>query len=263
MISTLAISAVVLRHVRLWKRDLNTLLIGFSWPALDIIIWGFLGSWIQSTASQFHNYEMAALLGILLMQAAARGSTIMAMVMSEEIWQRNIINLFSLPLRITDWILGAIIFFLIMMFFTFLFCVFVIYLLYQVSISQLLSIYFYFLPPLIFSGIWMGLMCMQIFALLGRKGVELAYVVAWFLVPFSGAYYPVEVLPQWAQTISKFLPMSYAFKDMRNYVMYNQSTTSHLVVAYGLSILYACIALLLFIGAFNHSKKKGLARLVD
>src|SRR6266498_3746127 len=73
MISFTPIWAIVLRHIRLWKRDINFLLGGFYWPVLDIIIWGFLGAWIQqSQTAQFHNYEVAALLGILLWQVIGR-----------------------------------------------------------------------------------------------------------------------------------------------------------------------------------------------
>lgn len=264
MISFAPSWAIVLRHARLWKRDFNLLLAGFYWPMLDVLIWGFLGSWIQQAQiTQFHNYEAAALLGILLWQLVGRGGNIIGISLAEELWSNNIVNLFSLPLRTAEWIVGIVLFYAIMMAVTSLFCVFVIAMLYNVSIWYLLSTFLIFMPPLFFSGIWIGFTCLQIMIILGRRGTELGFVVVWFLLPFSGAYYPVEILPHWGQVVSSFLPMSYVFQGMREYVMHQQGPTSYLVKGYALSILYAICAISLFVYCFNRSKQKGLARLVD
>lgn len=111
MISFMPIWAVVLRHARVWRRDVNFMLFAFYWPILDILIWGFLGRWIQQSNTQFHNYEAAALLGILLWQAAIRGCNVMIMSFTEELWSNNIVNFFSLPLRIAEWMCGIVLFY--------------------------------------------------------------------------------------------------------------------------------------------------------
>lgn len=264
MISYSPIWAVVLRHARLWKRDLNLMLFTFYWPLLDIIIWGFMGAWIQRVQpEQFHNYKVVALLGILLWLVAARGANIIGMSFTEELYSHNIINLFSLPLRTVEWIIGIILFYVFMMLVTILFCMLLIFLLYQVSLLSVVSTFLIFLPPLFFSGIWLGFMCLQIIVTLGKRGAELGFVAAWFLAPFSGAYYPIDILPAWGQTLSSFLPMSYVFEGMRGYLMHQQDPTKYLVKGYILSIVYAVGAVALFVYCFNRSKQKGLARLVD
>ena len=99
--------------------------------------------------------------------------------------------------------------------------------------------------------------------MLDKRGIELGFVIAWFLAPFSGAFYPLEILPTWAQKFSAMLPMSYVFQGMRGYVMYEQDPTAHLVKGYVMSAVYALFAIVLFVYCFNRSKQKGLARLVD
>ena len=264
MISWASVWAVVLRHVRLWKKDLNLILSGFYWPLLDIFIWGFLGSWIQQTsASQFQNYESVALLGILLWQIVGRGSNIMAFAFCEELWSNNIVNLFSLPLRLTEWMCGIVIFYAIMMSITTLACMFAIALLYDISLWYIFSTFLIFMPPLFISGVWIGFTCLQIVVTLGKRGVELGFVAIWFFLPFSGAYYPIEVLPHWAQKVSNYVPMSYVFQGMRGYLMNHQDPTLYLIRGYILSILYASCAIIMFIYCFKRSKTHGLARLVD
>ncbi len=254
--------AIVVRHARTWRRDPNFLLSGFYWPILDILIWGFLGSWIQQTA-HFKNYEVVALLGVLLWQVVGRGCNIMVVTLCEELWSYNMINLFSLPLRISEWMCGAVLFYGIMISITSLGCILLIPLLYDVSMWYLLSTFCMFMPPLFLCGIWIGFNCLQIVVILGKRGTELGFVLAWFLMPFSGAYYPIEVLPHWAQKVSAWIPMSYVFQGMRGYVMHQQNPTSYLMKGYALSTVYALCAIILFAYSFNRTKQKGLARLTD
>jgi ABC-2 type transport system permease protein len=264
MISIQPIWAVVLRHIRMWRKDFNYMLGGFYWPVLDILVWGFLGSWVQrSQSAEFHNYEVAALLGILLWQVVGRGGNIMVLTLSEELWSNNIINLFSLPLSLIEWMIASVVFYAIMSGLISVFCMGVMFALYNVPIWYTINTYRIFLPPLFLCGIWIGFTCLQIVVLMGKRGVELGFVIGWFCLPFCGAYYPREVLPGWAQSFSYFIPMSYVFQGMRAYVMRNQDPTSYLIKGYILSAVYMVISIFLFVYLFNRSKQKGLARLAD
>jgi ABC-2 type transport system permease protein len=256
--------AIVLRHLRVWRRDLNALLFHIYWPILDILTWGYLGMWIQrSQAVQFHNYAMVALLGIILWQFVGRGANILMASFTEELWADNIVNLFSLPLRMLEWVGGVIIFYAIMMLFAISVSLTIISLFYDVSVSEILFNFLIFSPPLFLCGIWLGFTAMQIMSTLGKRGIEMGFVMVWFFLPFSGAYYPVDILPRWGQMVSSFLPMSYVFQGMRAYVMHQQDPTMYLVKGYALGALYAIIGVAGFIYCFNRSKIKGLARLTD
>lgn len=264
MVSWSPVWAIVLRHARLWKRDINYLLIMFYWPVLDILTWGYLGTWIQQASSQqFQNYEIVALLGVLLWAVVGRGCNIIALAFSEEMWTQNLVPLFSLPLRLSEWICGVILCYVMMITATAAVCIAVAYCMYDVSLIYLASKFFIFFLPLLFSGLWVGFTCLQIMALLGKRGTELGFVVGWFLLPFCGAYYPIEVLPKWGQTLSSFIPMSYVFQGMRANLMHHQDPTPYLIKGYALGILYAALAICLFVLCFNRSKRKGLARLAD
>src|SRR6478752_7438699 len=134
MVSFESIWAIVMRHIRMWRRDFNYILGGFYWPILDIFIWGFLGSWIQQYhATQFHNYQEVALLGILLWQIVGRGCNVFLTTLCEELWSNNIVNLFSLPLALSEWIIGSILFYAIIMSIVSIFCLAVIFALYKIS----------------------------------------------------------------------------------------------------------------------------------
>lgn len=264
MISCASVYAIIVRYIKVWKRDLNLLLAMFYWPLLDILIWGYLGAWIQkSQAAGLYQYEVVALLGILLWQIIGRGCCIMIFAFTEELWSHNIVNLFSLPLRVSEWMAGIIGFTALMLCVTSTFCMTMMFMLYDLPVWLVIKTFFIFSPPLFISCLWVGFMCLQILFLLGKRGIELGFVIAWFLSPFSGAFYPIEILPAWAQKLSAILPMSYVFSGMRGYIMHQQDPTVYLIKGYAMSSVYALCSLGLFVYCFNKSKEKGLARLVD
>lgn len=264
MINISSMWAIALRHIRVLQRDPNFLLMYFYWPLLDIFTWGFLGSWIgKSQATGFQHYEVIALLGVVLWGVVGRGCNFFIFGFAEELWTYNLINLCSLPLSLVEWIGGLIIFYMIMMSVTSLFCIAIATMLYGISVWQFFSTFLLFTPPLIIAALWIGFTSLQLLIMFGKRGVELAFVFTWFLLPFSGAYYPISVLPAWGQTFSSVLPIRYVFEGMRNYVMYQQDPTPYLVKGYALAIPYAIIAMAGFVYCFNRSKRKGLARLVE
>lgn len=263
MIRLQAIWALVLRHIYVWKRDVNLILMALYWPLLDIFLWGSLGLWMQQTqVSDGADYKVTILLGLLLWQVIGRGCNIMVNAFIEEIWANNVINLFALPLKLIEWVCGVILFFAIMMSFGSLFCMAMMTMLYKISFLYLLSTFALFIMPLLISAIWIGFTALIPIIVFGKRGIEFCYVIIWFLMPFSGALYPIEVLPVWAQKVSSALPMCYVFKGMRSYVMHHD-VAIYLIKGMLLSIVYAICAIILFAWCFNHSKQKGLARLTD
>jgi ABC-2 type transport system permease protein len=253
---------LVLRHARLWKHDYNLILMALYWPLLDVLIWGFLGSWIQRTQN-IPNYTLVALLGILLLQASCRAPITIVVGLCEELWSNNLVNLFSLPIRLYEWIIGIIIFTAFVTTFVACCSVSLIWLIYHLSLVKLMTAFLLFAPPLFISGIWLGFVGLQVIVTFGRRATEIGFIVGWFFMPFSGAFYPIEALPAWARAISSFLPMSYVLEGMRNYILTDANPVPYLIKGYALALLYATLSVALFVYAFNRSKIKGLRRLSD
>lgn len=259
-----AIWALTLRHYRLLISDANLLLATFYWPLLDILIWGFLGSWIQNIqCSGFDNYEVIALLGIVLWQTTCRSAIVTASAFVEELWSRNLLNLLSLPISLFEWVSGIILYNFLLSVMTSIYCMLLIFIIYQFSMWTIISTFCLFAFPLFLSGLWLGFMCLHIVTIFGKRAHELAYVLAWFFAPFSTAFYPKEVLPLWAQKLSAYLPMSYIFEGMRNYLIHNENPALPITKALIMSSVYLTISVIIFGYAFNKSKNKGLARLSD
>jgi ABC-2 type transport system permease protein len=255
--------AIVLRHARLWMRDVNLILVTLYWPLLDVLIWGFIGAWMQRSQNTNADYTAICLFAILLWQTTARSSIVVASSFIEEIMASNLVNLFSLPLRISEWISGVILFSCLLITITNLYCMGLIYLFYRISVLKMLWVVLLFAPPLFLSGIALGFFCLQIIASLGKRAQELAFILSWFFAPLCGAFYPLDILPEWIQKISYCFPMAYAFEGMRNYMIHGINPAAYIAISYALSTVYLALAITLFIFFFNRTKIKGLARLSD
>lgn len=255
--------AVTLRHIRLWKREPNLIIFFFYWPLLDILIWGFLGAWIQKMQQTSANYEIVFLFCILLWQTTVRSAITLTYGFLEEIWSYNLINLFSLPIRIIEWVSGNILFVLLIALANGFYSMALIKYFYGISIMYLLKIFFIFAPPLILSGLWLGFTILFFVVNFGKRASEMGWVISWFFSPLCGAFYPVSLFPAWIQKISYCIPMTYIFDGLRSYILNNQSPTQSLMTAYLLSITYLIISFFIFLFLFDRTKQKGLARLTD
>lgn len=256
------ILGVILRGAHLWKHDINFLLIALYWPFLDILVWGFLGAWMQR-AQNIPNFAAVTLLGILLLQVVFRTPNVIIMGFLDEIWANNLVNLFSLPLRLSEWITGIIIFAAIIAAAVASCSIAAMWLLYHLPLAKIMMAFLIFAPPLFICGTWLGFMGLLMVVSFGKRAQELGFIIAWFFAPFSGGFYPIDALPEWGKAISSLLPMSYILEGMRNYILADVNPLPYLVKGYAMALLYATIAIALFVYAFSRSKIKGLARLCD
>jgi ABC-2 type transport system permease protein len=264
MVSMQSIWALTLRYLHLFFHDTNVKISTFYWPFLDIVLWGFLGSWMQSAqANSLFDFQAVTLLCIVLWQVTVRSAQFIFRCFLEELWTRNLVNMFSLPMSLGEWIVSLVLYSGIMTLMTVIFCTALMVLLYGISFWYIFSALLLFVPPLFISGVWLGIMCLQSLAYFGKRADEIGWVLTWFFAPFSGAFYPLYVLPAWAQTVSRYLPMGYAIDGMRNYLMLQKDPIPYVIKAYLMSIAYTAISIAIFVWLFNRAKQRGLVRLFN
>lgn len=162
-----------------------------------------------------------------------------------------------------EWICGTIMLAAINMCLVTIACMGLTFLLYDIPVWQTITTFLWFAPPLFLTCLWLGFTSLAIIITLGKRGVEMGFVFAWFFLPFCGAYFPIEVLPAWGQTIGSFLPMTPVFSGLRAYLGSGINPTPYLIHGYVMGAVYAAIGIALFLYSFNCSKEKGLARLLD
>lgn len=259
--SWIRVWAVVVRHFYNFRHNLDRVADAFYWPTMDILIWGFTSVFIVQKEGSLYFITSTLLSGIILWMIVWRGQYEITVNLLEELWNQNMMNLFASPLKLREWIAGVFILGILSILVSVGFASLVAFFIYKANVY---SLGFYLIPfylNLILTGWGAGLIVAALIIRFGRRIQTLAWTGVAIITPFSGVYYPISILPSWAQSIASFLPTSYIFEGMRTVIFKNTLPVDILMKSFLLNLVLLVFGLSLFIYMFEKSKQLGLARL--
>lgn len=251
---------IVLKHLLVTFRDLSRILNIFYWPFINIIIMGVTGLWFEQS-SPSGNYALIFLSAGMFWDIALMSTVQVANSILGEILDKNLVNIFTTPIALSEWILADVITRIIDTVLVFVFSSFMIWLLFDLNIF---ANGWYILPftlSLMVSGLCIGFFLCGVIMILGKKAIDLIYYIGWFFAPFCAVYYPLKLLPSWLQLIAKMLPMTYIFEGMRTVLSTGSMPLTDLGISIFLNIIYFILSILFFKFMFAKSKVNGLANL--
>lgn len=254
------IKAVFLRYFYFFAR-LDHLCDLLFWPALDIFIWGMTSIWIQQREANLPPVAIPILTGLVFWQLVWRSNYEISVNLLQELWSRNLVNLFSTPLTKGEWVISLMLVGFLKVCMALLFGSAFVYLLYVFNIFSFGWAILPFVASLLLSGWWIGFLTASVLIYFGQRLQQLAWMTAYGFSPFSAVFYPVSALPTWAQKISQVLPMSYLFEGMRKVLKTGEFPIRDFQMSLGLNLLYLTGSMLLFRFCFEKSRVKGLSRL--
>lgn len=233
----------------------------FYWPALDIFLWGMTSIWIQQTQSGLPDLALAILTGLIFWQLIWRGNYEVTINLLLEFWNRNMVNLFSTPLKLSEWIASIMLVGLFKILVNLFFGGILVFLAYRLNIFNLGWAFLPYIALLTMGGWFMGFLSGALIVYYGQRLQMLAWMTAYIFAPFSAVYYPVSILPEWAQVIAKCLPTTYIFEGMRDILYHGHFSWQPIITSVWLSIIYLAGSITLFVILYEKSREKGLARL--
>lgn len=258
------ISAVIKRHIFLLLRDASKLSELFYWPLFDIILWGFATTWMGSASScADDNYKLvlSTLSCLVLWQTVYRTSQDICLSFLEEIWSRNLVNLFSTPVTLLEWLVAVMILGCFKVVPSLLFAIAAVQYIYAINIFSLGGIIIPFLLLLIVSGWAIGIFICSFLVYWGHRVQTLVWSLAWAFAPLSGVFFSITVFSKKAQLVSKCLPTTYIFDAVRTLVFTGEVNWYNIKIAIILNIIYLILTLILFKFSFYKSRSLGLSRL--
>jgi ABC-2 type transport system permease protein len=253
--------AVVIRHLYAYRKNLDRLSDSFYWPTMDIVVWGLTSKWVASSQSNIPHFVLVLLTALVFWQVVWRANYEISVNLLEELWSQNLVNLFSSPLTIYEWIVAVMLIGFVKMLLTISFCAVVIFVLYALNIFAVGWLMLPFLACLLMSGWIMGFMGAAFIVVWGQKVQTMAWTMGFLFAPFSAVYYPLSVLPKQVQFVSQFLPTTYIFEGMRALLFKGEFPLLMLEKSLALNVIYLILALHFFVFMFKKSRDKGLARL--
>jgi ABC-2 type transport system permease protein len=198
---------------------------------------------------------------LIFWQVTWRGSVDVSVSLLQEFWNRNLANLFSTPLKISEWALGVILFCFCKLLITVAFGALVVYLLFALNVFTVGWVFLPFVASLLIFGWSLGFLASSGIIRWGHQMEAFAWMIAFIFAPFSGVFYPVSTLPAWAQGISWCLPTTYIFEGMRSILHTGTFPACYFWISLGLNAIYLVASVTLFNHMFRKSREMGLSRL--
>lgn len=254
------IFAIVLRHLYLMRRSYDRLTDAFYWITLDITIWGLTSLYFQRFAPDYANVVFGVVSGVIMWNMVYRSQIDISFGILEELWNKNLINIFVSPLDFREWLAGLVSLGMVKAILTLMYSSILVWFLYQVNLIRYGWYILLFVPLLFMTGWTLGFLVTSLILRFGTKVQMFAWTLVWIISPVSAIYFPVNVLPGWIQTISKFVPTSYVFEEMRHLLATGQVNMTSLAISLGLNILYLTIALITVRASFRKTLEKGLVK---
>jgi len=254
------IYAIILRHIYLFRHSINRFSDAFYWPMMDLLLWGLTITYVKSISQSPNNVVLVVVSGILLWLIVWRGQYEITVNILEELWSKNLINLFVSPLKFSEWVISLVILGIIKASASVLFATVVAFLLYKVG----LFVYGWYLIPffllLFMTGWWVGFIVAGLILRYGTKVEQFAWSAIYIIAPFSAIYYPLSILPGWAKTISLFIPTSYVFEGAREIVTTGSLDPNKLLISFVLNLVCLLLSILFLIRSFSKVLKRGLIK---
>ncbi len=251
------IQAVILQNLYNLKHSLEDLIDTFFWPTMDIIIWGFMTLYFVKLQGPLALVVTFLLGGLILWNIVWRAQQDIAMALLRNVWGRNIVNLFSSPLTIWEFLLATMALGLVKIVLTLFLVSALAFFLYSFNIFAL---GFYILPFFVGLIVFSWTAGIFITGLIIRFGMRIQ-AFAWSLIllfhPVSAVFYPVSVLPPLLQKVALFLPTAHIFEGMREVLAGSTVSLEHLIWAFSLNAVYLIVASWFFAFMFEKAREKG------
>jgi ABC-2 type transport system permease protein len=257
-LSATRVAALVLRHLYVLRGSWPRLFELAYWPTMQMIIWGFITVFLYTNSSWVARAFGVLLSAVMLWDVLFRGQLGFTLSFLEEMWARNLANLFVSPLRPIEHVLSLIAMSLIRTLLGVLPAALLAIPLYHFSIFSLgLPLLGFFVNLLVMS--WaMGLPITALILRFGQGAENLAWFLIFMIAPVSAVYYPVTVLPAWLQHVAWALPSTYVFEGMRAVLIQHQLRLDLMLDAALLNLGYLAIGVVVYLYVFRLARRHGL-----
>jgi ABC-2 type transport system permease protein len=251
------VRAMVMRYWFLLRSSWPRILDLIYWPAVQMLMWGFLQTYIQQNAGFFVQAGGVFIGAVLLWDILFRGQLGFSISFLEEMYARNLGNLMMSPLRPAEFLVSLMIMSLVRLAIG------------MVPVSLLAIAFFGFNIwglGLALAVFFMNLMLTSwaigilVAGLLLRNGLgaeTLAWTFMFLLLPLCCVYYPVAVLPVLLQWIAWALPPTYVFEGMRALIIDHQFRGDLMLQAFAFNAVLFVVGSVAFFALLASARRAG------
>lgn len=248
------IGAMIWRYIYLLRSSGIRLVELIYWPFLQMLTWGYLQKYLAATTSPLAQGAGVLIGAVLLWDILFRSKIGFSTTFIEEMWSRNLGNLLTSPLRPFELVAALSAWSVIRLVVSMAPVAVAAYFIFGFNLLDLGLALVAFFAVLVLTSWSLGLLSAGVILRYGLGAEELAWSLAFILLPLSCVYYPVSVLPHWLQPIALALPPTHVFEGMRSILLHGTFAASELWWALGLNAIYLLVGYTAF-SWFLHSAR--------
>ena len=251
------LAAMILRYWFLLRGSWPRLIELAYWPSVNMIVWGLITVHLTDDSSWVTQAAGVLIAAVLLWDVFFRGQLGVSLSFLEEVWSRNMGQLFVSPLRPAEWVLAMMTMSLIRTVIGIVPAALLAVALYDYSLFSLGPPLLAFFANLMIAGWSLAMVVIGMILRYGIGAETLAWALVFLIAPVGAIYYPVDVLPSWAQWLALALPVAHVFEGMRGVLFDQGFALDHFLWSAGLNALYLAAAGWYFMASFDHARRTG------
>jgi ABC-2 type transport system permease protein len=251
------IAAMVLRYWYLLRSSWPRLLELVYWPAVQMLMWGFLQLYVDQNASFFARAGGTFIGAVLLWDILFRGQIGFSISFLEEMWARNLGNLMISPLRPTEFVAALMVMSIIRLAIGLVPVVLMAFAFFGFNLFGLGLALVAFFINLILTSWAVGIFVSGLMLRNGLGAESLAWTVMFLFLPLTCVYYPVATLPVWLQSVAWILPPTYVFEGMRALLIEHVFRGDLMLIAFGLNIVLFALGAFAFLRLLDSARRNG------
>lgn len=256
-ISMRRIGAMALRYWYLLRSSWPRLLELTYWPAVQMLMWGFLQSYIGQNAGFFARAGGTFIGAVLLWDILFRGQLGFSVSFLEEMWSRNLANLMMSPLKPIEFVLALMIMSVVRLSIGMVPVSLLAILFFDFNLYALGLVLAAFFANLLLTSWAVGIFVSGLVLRNGLGAENFAWTIMFVFLPVTCVYYPVATLPSWLQIVSWLLPPTYVFEGMRAALIDHVFRADLMLQALALNVVFLAGAVAAFLALLKSARRNG------
>ncbi|MGB0670825.1 MAG: ABC transporter permease [Rhodospirillales bacterium] len=252
------VGAMLLRHLYILRGSWPRLIELAYWPTMQMLIWGFMTTFLAENSTWVAQAGGVLISAVLLWDVLFRANLGMSLTFIEEMWARNLAQLFVSPLRPSELMVTLMIMAAIRTLISVAPAAFMALPLFGYWVFDLGPPLAAFFANLLIMGWWIGLFVAGIVLRFGLGAESVCWLGVFLFAPISGIWYPIAVLPDWLELVALALPGAHVFEGMRAVLLESRFDWDHLGAAVGLNAVYLAAAVGFFLYQLKRARNLGL-----
>ena len=253
------IIALLIRYQNIALGSMPRLISIFYWPTVQILFWGFFTNYFYQI-NEFNIWSSlnVILSAVVLWDVLFRSQLGLSMSFFEELWSRNLPNLFITPIKDYEIILGLLLISFLRTILGLTPAIFFANYFFNFHLFELGLYLIFFFFNLTLIGWSIGLFVSALVLRHGQSFEELAWAIIFIVLPFSCVYYPLSSLPEIMQNFSSIFPTTMIFEEMRSLIFNSHIEYLNIIKIICINIILLLLSSSFFLYTLNVVRKKGI-----